>query len=134
MIPLVSIYIGGILILQGALYHCAVGKLLNWKTEFKNISEYNARIIKTINLALAILFFLIGIVTIVYAKDLSLCIGLAKGINLILVVFWLWRAIWQIVYLKGTNGKIFYPKGVFIIVVSLITSIAYLIPIIYSCS
>jgi hypothetical protein len=101
MISLISIYIGGILTLGMAVFHTQFYKLFRWKADFKNITDLNQRILHTIHLALTLLFFLIGALTMVYAQELSSCIGISLGLNIILAILWLWRTIWQAYYFKG---------------------------------
>jgi hypothetical protein len=101
MTSLISIYAGGILTLAMGLFHTQFVKLFKWKADYRNISDVNRKIFHTIHLALLLLFFLIGALTLIYARELSECKGLALGLNLILVLFWLWRAVWQVYYFKG---------------------------------
>lgn len=75
MAPIISIYIGGVLTLLMALFHTKFYKMFKWKADFKDLSLANPRILYTIHLALLLLFFIIAIVSIAYAKELSQNIG-----------------------------------------------------------
>ena len=102
---LISIYIGGVLSLLLALFHTQYYKKFDWKVEYEKISPLNQKIFYTIHLALLLLFFLFGCISIIYAKELSQSNGLAFGINLLYSIFWLWRSFWQIIYFKRKKGK-----------------------------
>jgi len=105
MTSLISIYSGGVLTIFMAIFHTQFYKLFKWDTDYKNITAINKKIFYTIHLALLLLFFGLGFLTVFYAQELSLCVGISFGINLIISIFWLWRAIWQIIYF---NGKIMH--------------------------
>lgn len=123
MTTLISIYIGGILTLFMGLFHVSFTKTFKWKDDYAKISDLNRRIHHTIHLALLILFFLFGILTIVYATELSKPEGLALGLNIALSILWFWRAIWQIYYFKGKT-----LHYVLILYFSLLC-ISYLVPV-----
>jgi hypothetical protein len=101
MVSLTSIYFGGILTLLMAIFHTQFYRLFKWDVEYRNISAINKKIFFTIHLALLLLFFGLGFLTIIYAHELSRCEGISLGINIIISMFWLWRSIWQIIYFKG---------------------------------
>ena len=106
-LSLISIYIGGILSLLMGIFHTQFSKIFNWKKELGNISEINKKILHTIHLALLLLFFGMAFISILYAKELSLCDGISFSINLIIATFWFWRTIWQIIYFKpNKNSKL----------------------------
>ncbi len=87
MISLVSIYAAGILTLLMATFHVLFPRMFNWKIGYRSVSETNRRISHTIHLALLILFYFIGILSLFYAQELSECIGLAFGFNLMISIF-----------------------------------------------
>ena len=124
MISLTSIYAGGILTLLMAIFHTQFFKIFKWKAEYRNVTELNKKIFYTIHLALLLMFFIIGILSLFYAQELSKCIGISFGLNLMISFFWFWRTIWQILYFKG---KLMHY--VLIIIFSLLC-MTYLIPII----
>jgi hypothetical protein len=130
MLPLVSIYVGGILTLLMAIFHTRFYILFNWKSNFAKISNVNARIIYTIHLALLLLFFMLGIISIVYAPELSKSVSLSKGLNLILTIFWLWRFLWQLTYLKRGKEQSSPARVIVLTIVFLLLFISYLIPVI----
>jgi len=123
MISLTSIYFGGVLTLLMAIFHTRFYKLFKWKAEYRNITDLNKKVFYTIHLALLLLFFAIGILSLIYAHELSRCIGISFGINLLISIFWLWRTIWQIVYFKGKTMH-YVLIGYF-----LILFVSYLIPV-----
>ena len=131
MIPLISIYIGGTLTLLMAVFHTRFYKMFNWKTDFEKVSVLNAKIIYTVHLALLLLFFMLGTLSIVNAKEAAQSIGLAFGFNLLFSIFWLWRFIWQLVYFKREKKQRINPIGIFLIIVFALLFAAYLIPVIY---
>lgn len=131
MIPLVSIYIGGILTLMLAIFHARFYRLLNWKDDFEKITIINARVIYTVHFALLLLFFMLGIISIIYAKELSQGTGLAFGLNLLFFIFWFWRFIWQFAYFKWEIEQKTPPIGIVLIIIFAFLFISYLIPIIY---
>lgn len=121
---LMSVYIGGMLILLMAVVHTRYYKIFRWKAEFRRVSELNSKVFYTIHLALLLLFFVLGILTLAYAEFLSKCEGMALGYNLLVALLWLWRAIWQIFYFKSKE----FIHYLFMIHFAL-TSAAYLIPV-----
>jgi hypothetical protein len=122
---LVSIYTGGILTLLMALFHTRFYKMFNWEAEYNHISKANTRIFYTIHLALLILFFFLGSLSLIYAPELSRCSGIAFGINVMFAAFWFWRALWQIFYFKGRGRILNYV----LIAVFFVLGISYLIPV-----
>ena len=124
MTSLLSIYLGAILTIMMATFHVRFPKLFKWKADFRNVSELNKKVSHTIHLALLLMFYFIGLLSLIYAKELSECNGIALGLNLMFSIFWLWRAGWQIYYFKG---KVMHY--VLIAIFSLLF-ISYLIPIV----
>ncbi|MCK4662216.1 MAG: hypothetical protein KAT68_05085 [Bacteroidales bacterium] len=124
MISLISIYAGGILTLLMAIFHTRFYKLFKWKAEYSHVTEINKKIFYTIHLALLLVFFIFGFLSLIYAQELSKSTGISFGINLMISIFWFWRTIWQLLYFKG---KIMHY--VLIIIFSLLC-MSYLIPVI----
>ena len=131
MLPILSIYLGGILTLLIALFHTRFYKVFNWKSDFEKLSPLNTRILYSIHIALLLLFFLLGIFSLIYAKELSLSIGVSAGINFLLALFWLWRFIWQIVYFKREQGQKIPFISLLLSVVFALLCISYSVPLIY---
>jgi uncharacterized membrane protein len=94
----ISIYIGAILTLLVAFYHTRVYKKLEWAQEFYKMDETKIKAIYTVNTALAILFGIIGLISILYAGELSRPDGLAFGFCIAYSCFWIWRLVWQFTY------------------------------------
>ncbi|MCK4890951.1 MAG: hypothetical protein KAS97_13530 [Candidatus Aminicenantes bacterium] len=122
---LISIYIGGVLTLFMAVVHTRYYKFFRWKAEFRKVSELNQKVFYTIHLALLLLFFVIGTLTLVYAEFLSRSEGMALGFNLLVALLWLWRAVWQVFYFKSKELMHFLFMLHFFV-----TSLAYFIPVI----
>jgi hypothetical protein len=101
MIALISIYTGGILTLLVATFHVRFSELFKWKSDFRSVSVLNKKISHTIHLALLLIFYLFGLLSLIYARELSECNGISFGLNLMISAFWLWRTAWQIYYFKG---------------------------------
>ncbi len=121
---LISIYIGGVFTLVMAVVHTRYYRLFRWRAEFRKVTELNQKVFYTIHLALLLLFFFLGIITLVYAEFLSECRGMALGFNLGMVLLWLWRAVWQVFYFrsKALIHNLFMLHF-------FITGAAYLIPV-----
>jgi hypothetical protein len=101
---LVTVYVCGFVTLLIGLYHMRLHVFLNWKEKLNGMELYDQKVFYTINIALAIIFFIISILSFVYAKELSRGSGLAFGFNLSFFCFWIWRFIWGETYQrKGAN-------------------------------
>jgi hypothetical protein len=124
MTSLISIYAGGILTIMMATFHVRFPKLFKWTADYRSVSELNKKVSHTIHLALLLIFYIMGLLSLIYAKELSGCIGISFGLNLMISIFWLWRACWQIYYFKGKTMH--YA----LIAVFSLLFITYLIPII----
>ena len=125
MISLISIYAGGILTLFMAVFHTRFYVIFKWKEEFEKISSLNQRVFYTIHLFLTLIFIFIGILSLVYAKELSQCTGIAFGFNILIAIFWLIRTIWQVFYFKG--GKLMHYA---LIIYFFLLYVSYSIPVV----
>jgi hypothetical protein len=105
--------------------------MFNWKTDFEKVTVLNARIIYTVHLALLLLFFMLGIISIVNAGELARSIGLALGLNLLFSAFWLWRLIWQFAYFKREKRQKIPLIGIILTLIFALLFSTYLIPVIY---
>jgi len=131
MVPLICIYSGGFFTLLLAVFHTRFYKVFNWADEFGKLSIANRRIIYTIHFALFLLLFMLGIISLIYADELSECAGLAFGFNLFFSMFWIWRLIWQLVYFKRQKGQKLSPMGIFLMTLFLLSGVSYMIPLIF---
>lgn len=133
MISLASIYAGGILTLIIAVFHTRFYKMFKWEDAFGKINARDSRVLYTIHLALLLLFFVIGALSLVYAGELSRSAGLAFGLNVSLSAFWTWRMIWQFAYFKSAKGKKKPAISIVLIVAFCLLAVFYLIPPVLSC-
>lgn len=131
MLPIVCIYVGGALSLLMALFHTRFFKMFHWKKDFEKLSIVNSRILYTIHIALLLLFFIIGILSIIYANELSQSIGLSAGLNCLLSIFWLWRFIWQLVYFKRRKGHKLPPISILLSIIFCLLFVSYFVPLTY---
>lgn len=128
MTSLVSIYVGGILTLSIAVFHTRFYTMFKWQDAFGKINARDSRVLYTIHLALLLLFFVIGALSLIYAKELSRSFGLAFGLNVSLSAFWAWRMVWQFIYFKSAKGRKMPAISVILIIAFFLLAIAYLIP------
>ncbi len=128
MTSLVSIYVGGILTLLIALFHTRFYRMFGWKAAFGKVNARDSRVLYTIHLALLLLFFAIGGLSLVYACEFSRSVGLAFGLNTALSAFWAWRTIWQLTYFKSSKGKKQPAISIILTVAFFLLAVAYAIP------
>ncbi|MEN6617556.1 MAG: hypothetical protein ABFD12_13450 [Syntrophorhabdus sp.] len=128
MVSLISIYTGGVLTLFMAIFHTRFYRMFNWKSAFGKLNARDSRVLYSIHLALSLLFFAIGGLSLIYACELSRSAGLAFGLNIALSAFWIWRLIWQLTYFKSSKGRRQPAINIILIVVFFLLAIAYMIP------
>jgi len=107
--------------------------MFNWQDTFGKINARDSRVLYTIHLALLLLFFVVGALSLIYAGELSRSAGLAFGLNVLLSAFWIWRMIWQFIYFKSAKGKKKPVISIVLIVAFFLLAISYLIPPVVSC-
>lgn len=127
---LISIYVGGVLTILMALAHTQYYKLFRWHKDFASITELNRTIFYTIHVALYLLFFAIGLITLFYAEELSLSNGLAEGFNVFIAFLWLWRFLWQIFYFRKDGKMMISLASILFLVTFFLLFISYFIPVI----
>ncbi len=96
---------GGLLTIFMGLFHTRFYKLFLWHDEFNRISERSRNIVYTIHLALLLLFFGFGSMSLFYYRRLAEAQSISLGILIVLALFWLWRAVWQVVYFKPSKNR-----------------------------
>ena len=96
----IAVTAGGVLSLAMGAFHTRFHKIFGWEREFARVSGRNQRILYTVHLALLLLFFLFGLVSLAYRRELAACDGLAFGVCTLYAAFWLWRGLWQLAYFK----------------------------------
>ena len=134
MIPVISIYVGGVLTVLLALFHARFYRMFNWGSDFKKIGLLNRRVLYTVHLALLLVFFMVGALSLIYAGELGASTGLAFGLNLLFSLFWVWRLVWQLYYFKGKKGQKVPPVSVLMVVWFVLLAVAYLFPVLYRLS
>jgi len=134
MIPVISIYVGGVLTVLLALFHARFYRMFNWGADLKKIGLLNRRVLYTIHLALLLVFFMVGALSLMYAGELGASTGLAFGLNLLFSLFWVWRLVWQLYYFKGKRGQKVPPVSVLMVVWFALLAVAYLFPVLYRLS
>jgi hypothetical protein len=121
---------GGALTILLAIFHSRFYKVFHWAKDFEKVTLINRKIIYTIHLALLLIFFMIGTLSLICAKELSQSIGLALWFNLFYAVFWIWRLVWQILYFKRPKGQKIPPIGIFLMILFALLILSYLLPVV----
>jgi hypothetical protein len=126
----VSIFIGGILTITMAVFHCTFYRLFGWGKDLPKISIKNSKILYTIHVGVILLFFCLGSFSIIFYKEMSLPNSPTGYLALILALFWLWRALWQVIYFppKAIPNKKSLYLYCFLVVYFLLLFLAYIIP------
>ncbi|MGH2403186.1 MAG: hypothetical protein ACRDGN_01865 [bacterium] len=104
--------------------------MFNWAVDFQKIALLNRRVLYTVHLALLLLFFMVGALSLIYAVELGTSTGLAFGFNLLYSLFWIWRLAWQLYYFKG---RVPLVRVLMVVWFALLAS-AYLLPVLYRLS
>jgi 4-hydroxybenzoate polyprenyltransferase len=125
-----SLLIGGIFTFLMAIFHCFFPRIFKWEKDYQRISGTNKRIFFTIHIALLLLFFIMGIITVFYYKELSNGRGVSFSILLFITLFWFWRTIWQVAYFKPEKGSRLVFMHWLLTVVFFILAVSYLLPLI----
>ncbi len=99
------VFTGGMLTILMGLFHTRFYKLFLWHDEFTRISERSRSIVYTIHLALLLLFFGLGAVSLLYYHPLAKAQSVSLGFLIVLALFWLWRAVWQMIYFKTSKNR-----------------------------
>ena len=134
MALVISIYVGGVLTILLALFHARFYRMFNWAVDFGKIALLNRRVLYTVHLALLLLFFMVGALSLIYAGELGTSTGLAFGFNLLYSLFWIWRLVWQLYYFRGKTGQRVPLVGVLMVVWFALLAGAYLLPVLYRLS
>jgi len=127
MVPVISIYVGGVLTILLALFHARFYRMFNWAVDFGKIALLNRKVLYTVHLALLLLFFMVGALSLIYAGELGTSTGLAFGFNLLCSGFWIWRLVWQLYYFKRRVSVV----NVLMVVWFALLGGAYLLPVLY---
>ena len=95
-----SLYIGGILSIALAIFHAIFYNYFHWEADLKNMSVLNGKIFMTIHIGLIAMFVFFGLISFIYAAELSQCNGIYGFIVGFYSIVWIVRTILQVTYLK----------------------------------
>jgi len=101
----IFILLGGTLTLLMALFHTRFYTLFSWGADFKKMTEQNRRIIYTIHIALLLLFFALGAISLFSYQELARAQKFTQIFLLATALFWFWRAVWQLFYFKPSRNR-----------------------------
>jgi len=104
----IFIITGGILHLLMGFFHTRFYSLFGWKNVFVKMERSQQRILYTIHLALLLLFFIMGLLSIACSGPLSMPTHTSRLVLTGLTLFWMWRAVWQIIYFRVPGSKRFH--------------------------
>jgi len=128
MVSIAGMYTGGVLTLLMAFFHCRFYALFRWKDVFSGISQLNARVLYTIHLALLLLFFALGVITLLSVEELGRAEGVSLSLTVSLSLFWLWRFIWQLVHFRRGKGRRVSPLGLILTFAFFLLFVSYGLP------
>jgi len=128
-----SVLVGGALSLLMVVFHTRFSRIFDWENDLPKLTPRNRRILYTIHLALLLLFAILGLLSLLYFRELALCRGLAFGLCLLCGLFWLWRTVWQITYFRPGTGRQHARMRVLhrvTIAVFAVLCVAYVVPVV----
>ena len=131
----IFIFTGGLLHLCMGIFHTRFYSMFGWKDVFGKIDKSQQRIFYTIHQALLLLFFLTGILSIIFSGELAKASGSVLPILIAFVLFWLWRGVWQLAYFKIPKSKRFHQfrkRHYFLTLCFFLLALAYLGPVVFS--
>ncbi len=119
----------GLTVLMTA-FHISFPVIFKWKTEAKNVSSTNKRILFTIHLALILFFAVVSVFTAV--NFLQLLDESTMSICFLVLIsgFWLWRTVWQLVYFKPKKGSAMSALHYILTAVFFLLFLGYFVPVI----
>jgi hypothetical protein len=94
-----------------------------WSKNIELVTYLNSRLINTLLWVVALLLLVIGMLFIIYGKQISDNSNNLLWFWLLIAVFWAWRALWQIFYFYKINiarSKIYLKLLTFSMVISFI--------------
>ena len=100
---------GGIYSLFFGIFHLFFRKIFNWDDDLPKLKPVNRAIVKTLNLCLALVFFIMGYVSIAHTGELG-STPLGRTILAGAAIFWFLRMLEQAFFfgLKKMSSKIFF--------------------------
>ncbi len=90
---------GGIYHFFFAVFHLLFWKLFDWKNNLASLSSVNKAIMQVLNLCLTFVFFIFGLLSLVYPVQMVQT-ELGQTLVWMIAVFWLFRAVEQVVFFK----------------------------------
>lgn len=119
----------GLTVLMTA-FHISFPSLFKWKTEGKNVSSTNIRILFTIHLALILFFAVIAVFTAINFVQLLDESTMSLSFLVMISGFWMWRTIWQLIYFKPKKKSGRAALHYILTVVFFLLFLAYFLPVI----
>ncbi|MBC8336538.1 MAG: hypothetical protein H8E29_14850 [Anaerolineales bacterium] len=95
--------IGGIYSLVFAVFHLLFWQIFDWKNDLAKLSSINRAIMQVINLCLALVFVIFGMLSLRYRAQM-LETELGRALTAMIAFFWFLRAIEQIIFFKLKKG------------------------------
>lgn len=92
------IIVGGVLTLAVGVGHLFFGRLFGWRDELTRLKAGSRTVLYTIHVALCLVFFAFGFITLRHSAELARPDGLGATVALVIAAIWAWRAVWQVVY------------------------------------
>lgn len=122
-LPETILIAGGLFHLGFAVFHLSFWKLFRWKEDLASLSRINRAVMQILNLCLTYVFVVVGVVSIVYRREM-VSTGLGRGLLVAIAVFWFLRLVEQIIFfgLRGRRTSIFS-------VLCFIGGLVYLLPL-----
>ena len=77
-----------------AAFHAAFWRLFHWRLDLGRITVLNRQLVQLLNLSMIFMFVLIGVISLVHAKELAQT-SLGRTILWAMALFWLLRTIAQ---------------------------------------
>lgn len=130
----IFIFIAGLFSLGLGIFHIPpVWRIFfpGWSQEISALGLLHRKLIDTILVALALMLFLLALISIGYSEELARGEGLAGGFSAALAAFWLWRALWQLVFFppsKIEHNAALLVLNYSVVAVSFANAVFYFLP------
>lgn len=124
-LPLLSVYLGGLLHLGWAIFHLLFPRLFEWGKRLEPLDPVNQGIMRVMNLCLTFYFVAAAYLSWYWAEDL-LETALGRQLLAVLAAFWLLRLGLQFSYFRATH-----PTSLLLSFLFLLSAAAYAFPLCY---